>query len=57
MSLAGCMENTDCVSKTMSGYHGQECERMSCDATCGPEEELCDAGYDMDGNVCSYRLN
>jgi len=45
-----CMGTTNnCVPKTVWGWHGQECERMSCDATCGPEEELCETGYDSDG--------
>jgi len=44
----GCVENINCMSKTVMGFDGQECERMSCDPECLPDEHLCDMGYNFD---------
>ena len=46
------MENINCVSKSVWGFDGQECERESCDPECLPDEHLCDMGYNFDtGNL------
>ena len=47
--FTGCAHADNCVSKTVKGWNGTECERTSCDIECGAEEQLCDAGYNMDG--------
>jgi len=44
----GCVENVNCVSKSVWGFDGQECERESCDPECLPDEHLCDMGYNFD---------
>ena len=56
-SFAGCVENINCMSKTVMGFDGQECERMSCDPECLPDEHLCDMGYNFeDGNLLSIEF-
>ena len=55
--LAGCAHPDICQSVTIMGWSGQDCERMGCEVQCGADEQLCEVGYDVDGNFFWYPLS